>query len=151
MMGWSQGGGIALVAASRNDQIKSVVTWAGALYDGTIDEEAYAVAKEEGFYLSEYEWREPLKLSPEYFEVLQEFVVEDAIPEVKASILALNGSEDDVVLPETGQEIAKLATNEDTKHEIIEGADHTFNIFTEDLTKFEELVEKTISWFENML
>ena len=151
IMGWSQGGGIALVAASRSEDIQSVLTWAGALYDGSIDEEAYATAKKDGFYLSEYAWRDPLKLSPAYFEVLQQFIVADAVPLIKAPVLAINGQLDDVVPPATAGKIAELSVNEQSKVLLLEDADHTFNIFTGDMTAFDQLMDATVQWFQETL
>ncbi len=151
IMGWSQGGGIALMAASRNENLRSVLTWAGAMYDGTIDEEAYATAQKDGFYLSEYGWRDPLKLSPAYFEVLKTFIVADAIPAIKAPILAINGQLDDVVVPKTAEDIVALSANEQSRVLLLEEADHTFNIFTGDMTVFDQLIAETIKWFEETL
>ena len=151
IMGWSQGGGIALVAASRDESFKSVATWAGALYDGTIDEDAYAQAQQNGHYESTYEWRDPLKLSPAYFEVLKTFIVADAIPKIKAPIYAINGADDTVVPPETAETIKSLSTNPDSQVLIMEGADHTFNIFTGDMSKFTQLVDETMFWFVQTL
>ena len=151
IMGWSQGGGLALVTASREERIKSVLTWAGALYDGTINEEQYTEAKEKGHYESTYEWREPLKLSPGYFEVLKNFIVADAVPLIKAPILAINGTLDTAVPPETGKTIADLAMNESSKALILEEADHTFNIFSGNMDVFNKLMEDTINWFDATL
>ena len=151
VMGWSQGGGIALVAASRQAGFKSVLTWAGANYDGTIDEAAYETAKKDGFYLSESGWRDPLKLSPAYFEVLKAFIVADAVPLIEAPILAINGLLVDVVPPETAQAIIDLSGNEASGVLLLEGADHTFNIFTGDMTVFNELMDATLNWFQSTL
>ena len=151
IMGWSQGGGIALVAASRRDDVRSVLTWAGALYDGTIDEAQYAEAKEKGYYESTYAWRDPLKLSPAYFETLKNFIVADAVPAIQAPVLAIAGTLDDVVPPAVAVRIKELSTNADSKVLLLEDADHTFNIFTGDMTKFDELMEATTQWFKDTL
>lgn len=151
IMGWSQGGGLALAAASREEGFKSVLTWAGALYDGQIDEEQYETAKRDGFYESVYEWRSSLKLSPAYFEALRELKVKEAVPLIKAPILAINGAEDTVVPPEAAETIAALAADERSAAFIMEGADHTFNIFSGDMTAFEALMERTVAWFKDTL
>lgn len=151
IMGWSQGGGLALVAAARQEGFKSVLTWAGALYDGTIDESQYETAKKDGYFESTYEWRDPLKLSPEYFEVLRELRVADSVPLIKAPILAINGAEDDVVPPASAETIARLAVNEKSAAFIMEGADHTFKIFTGDMTVFNALMDRTVEWFGETL
>lgn len=68
VMGWSQGGRLALLTAARNEVFTSVLTWAGAYDQKGNEEEQYAIAKENGYYEVTYDWREPLKQSPAYYE-----------------------------------------------------------------------------------
>ena len=147
IMGWSQGGGISLMTASREPGIKSVLTWAGVNYDGTIDEAAYEVAKKEGFYLSEYTWRPPLKLSPAYFESLKGFIIADAVPQIRAPILAINGQLDDVVPPESAVIIHSLSGHEQSGLLLLDGVDHMFNIHSGDMSAFYQLMDTTLDWF----
>ncbi len=69
VMGWSQGGTIAMLAAAENRSFQSVVTWAGAP-DMSIgaSQEAYETAKADGFYLQEYPWRTSLRVSEQWYE-----------------------------------------------------------------------------------
>ena len=66
-------------------------------------------------------------------------------------MLAINGSEDTVVDPVNAQRIVDASRNEKSKVLIIEGADHTFNIFTGDMTAFNQLIEATVDWFSKTL
>ena len=68
-----------------------------------------------------------------------------------APVLAINGSEDTVVDPVNAQRIVDASKNEKSKVLIIEGADHTFNIFTGDMTAFNQLIEATVDWFSKTL
>ena len=68
-----------------------------------------------------------------------------------APVLAINGSEDTVVDPVNAQRIVDASRNEKSKVLIIEGADHTFNIFTGDMTAFNQLIEATVDWFSKTL
>lgn len=152
IMGWSQGGTMALLAASENENFKSVVTWAGALdLSKLVTEEMIEQAKADGQTKLEFEWREPLNLGLQWIEEMQSTDVLAAVGKIKAPVLAINGGKDDVVLPENAEKIASAATNEKSTSSIIENADHTFNIFTEDMTDFDMLAAQTTQWFVDTL
>ena len=151
IMGWSMGGGVALLTAGQYDMFDSVLTWAGACYDGSINEEEYETAKSEGYYEATFDWREPLKQSAAYYESMQKLDVEASVANIKAPILAINGTEDTTVPPQTAEKIIKASENKDSEVYLLKGADHTFNIFSGDMTAFDELCEVTVEWFVNTL
>ncbi|MDO5715521.1 MAG: alpha/beta fold hydrolase [Tissierellia bacterium] len=152
IMGWSQGGTIALLAAAENNTYRSVLTWAGAIDLASMNtDENYAIAKEQGYYPLEFDWRDPLKLGLEWFEDVRNTDLKEELGKIEVPILAIHGSEDNVVDPKVGDIIVKAAGNKNSKKKIIKGADHTFNIFTEDKEKFEKLETLTKDWFEQTL
>ena len=151
IMGWSQGGRITLLTAGRTDVFKSVLTWAGAYDQRGGDEEQYKIAKENGYYEVTYSWRDPLKQSPEYYEVAMAIDYPAEVAAIKAPILAINGSEDTTVVPETAQKIIDAATNPDSRVLILDGADHTFLVFSGDMSMLEKLTQETINWFAETL
>lgn len=151
IMGWSQGGRLALLTAGRNDVFTTVLTWAGAYDQKGNEEEQYAIAKEKGYYEVTYDWREPLKQSPEYYECAMSIDYAAEVANIKAPILAIAGSEDNVVLPEVADKIVAASTVEGSKTLVLEGADHTFCVFTGDMTVLENLTKETINWFNETL
>lgn len=152
IMGWSQGGTNALLTAAWNDKYKSVLTWAGALDLSILyTDEMKSEAEEKGFAVMEFEWREPLNLGKDWIEQVEATDVEAEIKKIKAPICAINGAKDDVVVPETADKIVGASSNAESKKVIIDDADHTFNLFTEDRTAFEKLSEETINWFKATL
>ena len=151
IMGWSQGGRIALLTAGRNDVFTSVLTWAGAYDQKGSDAEQYEIAKKDGYYEVTYDWREPLKQSPEYYEVAMAIDYPAEVAAIKAPILAINGTEDTTVVPETAQKIIDAATSEGSRVLLLEGADHTFLVFSGDSTMLEKLTAETIAWFRETL
>lgn len=151
VMGWSMGGGVALMAAGTDARFKSVLTWAGAYYDGQINEEEYAVALKDGYYESTFEWRPPLKQSPAMYEVQKQLKISELFVKSVAPVCAINGTLDDVVVPETAEKIVALSQNSNSKIVLLDGADHTFNIFTGDMASFDELMQATLDWFEATL
>ncbi|MBE5808197.1 MAG: alpha/beta fold hydrolase, partial [Clostridiales bacterium] len=70
VMGWSQGGTDALLCCAwKPETFKSLVTWAGApdmKLDGFFSEEDYNEAKENGFFVMEFDWRDSLNVSLEW-------------------------------------------------------------------------------------
>ena len=55
------------------------------------------------------------------------------------------------VPPQTAEKIIKASENKDSEVYLLKGADHTFNIFSGDMTAFDELCEVTVEWFVNTL
>ena len=66
---------------------------------------------------------------------------------IKVPILVINGTEDTTVLPETEQKIIDASANTNSKVLLLKGADHTFLVFSDDLSMSEKLAGKTIKWF----
>lgn len=153
IMGWSMGGYITLLTAARNDVFTSVLTWAGAFYMGTSEAQAeqYAIAKEKGYYEVTYDWRDSLKQSPAYYECVMAIDSAAEVANIKAPILAIAGSEDTVVPPSVAEQIVAAATSEGTQMKILEGADHTFCVFTGDNTMLQNVTNETINWFKATL
>ena len=151
IMGWSQGGRLALLTASRNDVFKSVVTWAGAMGQRGNEEAEYEIAKQNGYYEVTYDWRAPLKQSPEYYEIAMAIDYDAEVAKITAPILAINGTNDTTVVPETATAIVSASTNPDSRVLLLEGADHTFLVFSGDLSMLEKLTSETIAWFQETL
>ncbi|MBR2570927.1 MAG: alpha/beta fold hydrolase [Clostridia bacterium] len=157
VMGWSQGGTDALLACAwEPETFKSIVTWAGApdmMLDGFFSEADYEEAKENGFFVMEFDWRDNLNVSLDWCndvantDVLAEFSKGYAGP-----VLAIAGEEDTTVDPEWSNKIVAASSNELSKTFFIPGMDHTFNVFTEeDLHSLYEAVDATGEFFKNTL
>ena len=151
IMGWSQGGRLALLTAARNDVFTTVLTWAGAYDQKGGEQKQYEIAKKDGYYEVIYDWRAPLKQSPAYYECAMAIDYAAEVANIKAPILAINGKEDTTVLPETAQKIVDASTNPDSRVLLLDGADHTFCVFSGDDTVLKTLVQDTIDWFNKTL
>jgi len=152
VMGWSQGGTIALLAAGNNPAFKSVLCWAGAPdLSGVGSLEAYEIAKEKGYYELNFDWRTPLKLGLQWFTEAYGTDVLQVFSNSSAPVLAINGAEDTTVDPVNATRIVDASRNPESRVLLIEGADHTFNIFTGDMTAFNQLIEATVNWFHKTL
>lgn len=90
MIGWSQGGYIALLVAARND-IQSLVTWAGTTdMSANVTDEQYAEAQENGFFLREYDWREDTRVSVQWIEEMMETDVLAEFAAYEGPVLAIH-------------------------------------------------------------
>ena len=115
-------------------------------------EEQYAIAKENGYYEVTYDWREPLKQSPAYYECAMSIDYPAEVAKIKVPLLAINGKADTTVVPETAQKIVDAAVNSpDAEVLLLDGADHTFCVFSGDDTVLKTLVQDTIDWFKKTL
>ena len=157
VMGWSQGGTDALLAAARKPEtFKSVVTWAGApdmRLDGFFSEADYEEAKANGFFVMEFDWRDNLNVSIEWCDdVANTDVLGEFANGYSGPVLAIAGTEDVTVDPEWSEKIAASSTNEQSGTYFIKGMDHTFNVFTEeDLHSLYDAVDATGKFFAETL
>ncbi|GEM_PF-116336 len=153
VMGWSQGGTDALLACAwEPDVFKSLVTWAGApdmMLDGFFSEEDYEEAKQNGFFVMEFDWRDSLNVSLDWCEdVAGTDVLDEFAKGYDGPVLAIAGTDDDTVDPEWSEKIAAASANEQSGTYFIEGMDHTFNVFAEeDLHSLYNAVDATGQFF----
>ena len=155
VMGWSQGGTNAfLAAAAYPDTFKSVVTWAGALDLTTMFEDfdaAYAEAEKNGSFTMELDWRTSLPTGFQWFKDVKNTDVLEKAKTIKAPILTINGAADTVVDPASGKTVADAAQNEASANLIIENCDHTLNMFSGDYTAINQVISATADFFVDTL
>lgn len=154
IMGWSQGGTIAMLTASRyGDRFKSIVTWAGAVsLSGLFNEEDYKEAVKSGYFVREYDWRRPLHFGLQWCKDVRETDILNEFAQYKGPVLAIAGTEDDVIEPEYAGKIISVSQNKNSAAYFIEKMNHTFNIFSEvDHASFYKAVEQTGKFFRQTL
>ena len=152
VLGWSQGGTVAMLTAARDPRVKSLVTWAGAVDMWThYGEQYYAEAEKNGFAVMTFDWREPLNLSLAWLNEARDTNVAAELANYKGALLAITGSRDDTVLPQVADEIVTAAGSTDKQKAVVEGADHTYNIFSGDMAAFDQLIQLTVDRFKSTL
>ncbi len=157
VMGWSQGGTDALLACAwEPDTFKSIVTWAGApdmKLDGFFSEEDYKEAKENGFFVMEFDWRDNLNVSLQWCDdVANTDVLGEFSKGYSGPVMAIAGTNDDTVDPEWSKKIVAASSNGASRTYFIEGMDHTFNVFAEeDLHSLYDAVDATGAFFVETL
>lgn len=156
VMGWSQGGTDALLAAEAHpDTFKAVVTWSGALYLGMTEDEdfqaAYETAKKDGYYEQTYDWREPLHIGERWYKEIAETDMLKVTAGIKAPILAINGKNDTTVTPDNAEKIVEASANDASEVLLVDNCDHTYNVFSGDFTALFQTVDATIAFFQAQL
>ncbi len=152
IMGWSQGGRVALLAAARDENFKSVVTWAGAYGVKDSDKEEYEIALKDGYYEVTYNWRDSLKQSPAYYECSMNIDYDKEAAAIKVPYLLIQGTNDTSVVPETAEKVYEALKNTAKKAIYwLEGGQHTFGVFTPGDTSLETITGETVKWFTETL
>ena len=157
VMGWSQGGTDALLACAwEPDTFKSIVTWAGApdmMLDGFFSQEDYDEAKENGFFVMEFDWRDNLNVSLQWCDdVANTDVLAEFSKGYSGPVLAIAGTNDDTVDPSWSEKIVAASSNEKSRTYFIDGMDHTFNVFAEeDFHSLYDAVDATGTFFAETL
>ena len=148
IMGWSQGGMNAMLAAAAYpDTFKAVVTWAGATgMKGGNFAQRYETAKKDGYTVTEYDWREPMRVGLRWYEDMAATDVLKKIAGYPGPILAIQGEADVIVVPETAGKIVEASTNSASKTHMIKDCDHTFNVFSGSFSAVEEASEATAEY-----
>ncbi len=157
VMGWSQGGTDALLACGWHPEIfKSIVTWAGAPDmtegDDMINDALYAEAKENGYFVMNFDWRDPLHVSLQWCEDVLNTDVLAEFAAYTGPVLAIAGEEDTTVDPAWAGKIVEANGNDLSKTYYIAGMDHTFNVFSEeDLHSLKDAANATGAFFAETL
>ena len=147
IMGWSQGGMHALLTAARYPELfPCVVTWAGAttLENVILTEALHEEAKENGYFVMKFSWRDPLEFGLQWCEDVRNTDVLKEVSRYHGPILAIEGTEDTIVPAENAKEIVSTSSNEFSEAYLIEEMDHTFHVFAEpDLKSLKLAIDKT--------
>ena len=155
IIGYSQGGRVmAMFLDSYHDKIKAAVSWSGACHNG---EGAFAgwfdifypQAVEKGYAAIPLGWRSDLIVPLAWFEEIRTTRPLDALKKYKGDLLVMAGDADVLVPMPHCEEIA--ATNEKAELIIYEGADHNFNVMTDDKSISQDLLYTTAQWFAQHL
>mgnify|MGYP003640378585 CR=1 FL=1 len=134
LIGHSRGGGIVLIKAEEDSRINKVVTWAGvsdfkARFQEGTDE--FKTWKETG--ITHVENTRTKQMLPHKFQFYRDFKenetrfsISRAAKNLKIPLLIIHGSEDPTVSLKEAK--ALHAWNPASKLEVIDGADHVFNM-----------------------
>ncbi len=153
LLGFSLGGGVAVLAAARHpDGFEALATWSSVGdFDtdmkASLGQETFDRARAEGIVGLDLGWR-TIALKGEFFDSLEAHSIADALRAQDMPILAVAGSEDFSAAYAASFAAAGAAGSEAW---IVPGADHVFGVLGEDQSTAEEVIARTADWFAGSL
>jgi uncharacterized protein len=151
VLGLSRGGSIAATLAGTMPGLAVLVEWSGAVYDG-YDEmpDLHDQARADGSVTLGTDDGE-FELSLNWFDSIEQSHPLDDVAGYTGPVLAIVGSDDDVVPPETSEIMLRTVASADTTLHVIEGADHEYEATGDDQTDAEEALSVTTDWLVSRL
>jgi hypothetical protein len=152
LLGRNEGGTDVLLAASNSDTFTSVATWTASLETiGSITTQEKVAAILHGFTPLHFDWRSSLPLSYKWIQEAENMDVLKSVQNIQAPLATFHGTLDTVTPYTDSEKITNASSNDTSSFFPIVGANHSFNLFSGDLTHFKDLERKTIEWFKETL
>jgi dienelactone hydrolase len=148
ILGLSRGGGIGATVTGTVPGVAAFVSWSGAVYNGYDEDPAgHEEAREDGFVPVDFGTR-IFKLGLNWFDTIEASHPLDDITGYSGPILAVVGSDDQVVDPQVSTDFLQTVASADTTLHVVEGADHGF---TADQEVGDEAIRVTTDWLVSRL
>jgi dienelactone hydrolase len=148
ILGLSRGGGIGATVTGTVPGVAAFVSWSGAVYNGyDEDPDGHEEARENGYVPLDFGDR-IFKLGLNWFDTIEASHPLDDISGYTGPVLAMVGSDDDVVDPEVSTIFLQTVASTDTTLHVVEGADHGF---TADQQVGDEAIGVTTDWLVSRL
>ena len=154
VVGFSLGGGIAIVSAAQHPEwYASMVVWSSvgdfyADFLASLGQENFEKAEQDGQVTIDLGWRE-VTLGAEFFKSLKLYELKQEISKYAGAFLAIAGTEDFSVAYVDGY--LSAAQGSPKEKFVIEGTDHIFGVLGEDQTTANSVIERTVQWFKDTL
>jgi dienelactone hydrolase len=159
LLGHDLGGGLAILFASRNDIIQTLVLWSSVSTVHRYDKAQIAVWEKQGFLEVDNKMTKPmLVLSAAFLKDLQQnktnLDITKAASDLNIPVLIIHGDRDEIVPVEEAHHIYKQLKSDSKDIMILEGANHNFGIthpFGTRNTHFDTALDLSESWFDRYL
>jgi dienelactone hydrolase len=156
VLGFSNGAMIGSYLVGTDERPAAFASWSGAIYDGEANvanlEPSLAAceATGEGQVEQDLGWR-LIDHSCEYFSSMLGGTALTEFASYDGPLLLLAGSADEAVDPAVSEHAATASASEDVTFTVIDGADHIFNVLTDDQTMAQDVIATTADWFAEKL
>jgi dienelactone hydrolase len=156
VMGFSNGGMIGSYLVGTDERPAAFASWSGAIYDGEAQAPSLAPGLEqceasgEGQIELDLGWRMILH-SCDYFSSMIAGTALTEFANFASPLLLVAGSADTAVDPSVSENAATASASDDVTFELIEGADHIYNVFDESLSSAQQVIDLTADWFASKL
>lgn len=159
VLGHSRGGGVALVRASRDPRIRSLVTWAAVASFDRVDAEEKEAWKERGYAeVVNQRTGQVFRLGASYLEDLEThgeaYDPCAAARRLQIPTLIVHGTRDESVPVDEAQELSRNLDRGRSQLALIQDAGHTFGAvhpFAGSNPDLDRVMEKTVTWFRKSL
>lgn len=143
VLGLSRGGGIGATVTGTEPGVAAFVSWSGAVYNGyDEDPDGHETAREDGYVPLDFGDR-TFKLGLNRFDTIEQSHPLDDISGYTGPVLAVVGSDDQVVDPQVSTIFLDTVASTDTTLHVVDGADHGF---TADEAVGDEAIGVTTDW-----
>jgi uncharacterized protein len=154
VMGFSLGGGIAILSAAEDPRrYKSMVTWSSVGdftqdFIGSLGQAAFDEAATDGVVGLDLGWR-TIVLKQDFFSSLAAHDLASTVANYSGAFLSIAGSED--FSAAYAEDFVASSKGETKEAWIVEGGDHIFGVLGEDQTMANSVIQKTVEWFAKTL
>jgi uncharacterized protein len=153
VMGFSLGGGIAILSATEADRYKSMATWSSVGdftqdFMGILGQPAFDEAASDGVVGLDLGWR-TIVLKQDFFSSLAAHNLAEAIANYPGAFLSIAGSED--FSAAYAEDFVASAKGESKEAWIVDGGDHIYGVLGEDQSMANSVIQKTVEWFAKTL
>lgn len=154
VLGFSLGGGVAIIAASRHaDEVKSLATWSSVgdfhkdmLAD--VGQKAFDTANADGVVGLDLGWR-TIVLKKAFFQSLDKFPLDTAIASYPGAYLAVAGSKD--FSAAYVEKFVASAKGTPKEAAVMPGEDHIYHTLSDNQAGADAVISKTADWFAKTL
>jgi len=148
VLGLSRGGAIAATLAGTVPGVAALVEWSGAVYNGyDEDPQDHDQAHTDGFVTVGGGFR----LSLNWFDTMERSHPLDDVTGYTGPVLAVTGSDDEVVPPVVSDTFLQTVASTDTTRHSIDGAEHEFDSTSDDQSHTQEVLTVTTNWLTTKL
>lgn len=154
VVGFSLGGGIAIVSAAEHPEwYASMAVWSSvgdfhADFLASLGQANFEKAEQDGQVTIDLGWRE-VTLGLEFFKSLKYYELMQEINKYAGAFLAIAGTEDFSIAYVDGY--LGAAQGSPKEKFVIEGADHIFGVLGDDQTTANSVIARTVQWFNETL
>ncbi|HEX7983773.1 MAG TPA: alpha/beta fold hydrolase [Duganella sp.] len=153
VLGWSLGGATAMVVGGRHpDWFRSMVLWStpsGDLYKYFMSKPTAQKAVRDGVASEVVPGWKTIVTKREFYESFKGVDFDKALAAYPGAFLTVRGSKD--YLPQRDLELIRIAPGKPAQAEMIDGADHVFNVFEANSPTPQRVIDITANWLAKTL
>lgn len=153
VLGWSLGGATAMVVGSKHPEwFRSMVVWStpsGDLYKYFMSKPTAQKAVRDGVASEVIPGWKTITTKREFYESFKGVDLDKSLAKYPGAFLTIRGSKD--YLPQRDFDLIRIAPGKPAQAEMIDGADHVFNVFEASSPAAKRVIDITAAWLAKTL